>query len=163
MARLPNDGEYITAGVPREMLSGEVEGDGLPQGVSVDSQPGLTQIRIPSPPDLGMVSPQPMIRRPVLPDPIGIVAAEPIRPLTFDFALLPDVQCHLELRGPATADHLEQLVSYLTVAVEKIRQQEARGERAVKSEKRRGVEEASRQPIKRGGKREPADHNQSSA
>lgn len=121
MPRMPTERDYITGMVPREMLAdGDPTADNsdVPEGMTVVNEAGLTRVTIPSPPFIPPRAPT-ELQSNALPT-RGAPA------LTFDFGLLPDVQCHLELRGPATADHLEQLVEYLTVAVRKLREQEGR-------------------------------------
>ena len=129
MAGMPPDSRYVTATVPAEMKAGAEITDGVEvaaptSAIAADGvEERITQIRFPRPahipagaPKLGPVDDGGAV---LLPRPAGTE-------LRYDFALLPGVQCRIQLIGDATADHIEQLVAYLTVACEKIREQEAR-------------------------------------
>lgn len=123
----PTDSQYVTGDIPVEMREG-IETDELALlGVKVAHQAtnegGLTRVSIGRPAHIPPANPAAM--------PPGFqYAPVPVHPggqvLTYDFPLLPGVQAHIALVGETTADHLEQLVDYLTVACKRLREQEGR-------------------------------------
>lgn len=128
---MPHDGQFITGELPAEMREGVDMGDPEIPGVRVTTtQPmgddgGIVQVRIPRPAHIP--PPNPASMPPgyeFKPTPTATQIAQGV--LTYDFPLLPGVQSHIALVGPATADHLEQLVDYLSVAVKRLREQEKR-------------------------------------
>lgn len=126
---MPTDARFITGAVPPEMREGTeltdadvakptermiIDSDGVPAQ--------LTQIRIPRPAHIPAGPPRvDPFEHTIVPFPQAAAGA-----LRYDFPLFPDVQVHVEFRGSATADHLEQLTELLTVQCKKLREQEAR-------------------------------------
>ena len=121
MALAPPDSAYITAPVPPEMRDGLDGTEVAPPtaGIDTDGTPTtITRIHAPRPTHIPPPSAFRIAEAPLpMPQPVAGT-------LQFAFALLPGVQCHLTLTGPAGADHLEQLCEYLTVACRRIREQE---------------------------------------
>ena len=128
MAGLPPDSRYVTGGVPPEMRQGTDLTPGVevaaPTETVIDpdgTTAQITRMRFPRPENLPAPKryDEPADDRPLL-----IPGAS--RSLRYDFPLFPDVQCRIVFEGPATADHLDQLCEYLTVARDKLKEQQAR-------------------------------------
>lgn len=131
MATSPPDNLYVTGDVPAEMRQGVELGPNdvaRPTGqttteetVDIDGTPTtLTRIRLPRPDNIPPGAP----KLTPLPNNGDLT---PIRgTLSYDFPLLPGVQCRVVFQGEVTGDHLEQLLDYLTVACNRLRTQQAR-------------------------------------
>ena len=127
MGGLPPDSRYVTGGVPPEMRQGTELTDSDVARPTERFEPGvdgvteqIQQIRVPRPDHIPATPRfEPTDDRPLL-----IPGAS--RSLRYDFPLFPDVQCRIVFEGPATADHLDQLCEYLTVARDKLKEQQAR-------------------------------------
>ncbi len=129
MATSPPDNLYVTGDVPAEMRQGVELGPNdvaRPTGqttteetVDIDGTPTtLTRIRLPRPDNIPAGAPK--FTPPAL-------ATTPLQgSLSYDFPLLPGVQCRVVFQGEVTGDHLEQLLDYLTVACNRLRTQQAR-------------------------------------
>jgi len=120
---MPTEKDYITSPIPPEMAEDGIMEEEIP-GFTVSNEPGLTRVRVP-PPAFAIPLPSPSAA------PISTLTSG-AAPLIYDFALLPDVQFHGELRGPATARHLKQLIAYLQVACVEM-ERAGRGKRKTKS------------------------------
>ena len=130
MAGLPPDSRYVTAEVPPEMRVGADLGPAevAPPTAAIDldgQAVQITRIRVPRPDHIPAGAPK-LAPLPDAPPQQPRLDSAPIQGLQYDFPLLPGVQCRIILQGTVTADHLEQLCSYLTVAVNKVREQEGR-------------------------------------
>lgn len=135
------DSAYITAPVPDAMREGmDLAADvARPTGMALstddtikveegtrDGDP-LIRVRLPRPAHIPAGPPK---LAPVTPQPVAFTGA-----LSYDFPLLPAVQCRISFAGDVTADHLEQLLCYLDVACKKLREQEARPQKSTKKAK----------------------------
>ena len=165
MAALPPDSRYVTGEVPPEMrdgLGGAEDVVAQPTAreiVDLDGTPTqLTQFKVPRPPHIPAGPPRvpPGFELPATP-----YNAQPAGSLQYDFPLFPAVQCRVTLQGEATADHLEQLLDYISVACKRLREQEMRdanrpkreraperveGVDAAPKRKRRGVPQPDQRP-----------------
>ena len=128
MAGLPPDGSYVTAPLPPEMRTGVEAGvvaEPTAEIIDTDGMPAqLTRIRAERPAHIPAGPPRvPQgFEFDARPSPIP----QPFIPqgtLQYDFPLLPAVQCRVVFQGDVTADHLEQLLDYLTVACNRLRKQ----------------------------------------
>lgn len=132
MATSPPDNLYVTGDVPAEMRQGVELGPhdvAAPTAVSVDDTidvdgvpTTLTRIRMPRPDNIPATPRFDMFpARPAasVSPPSGAAGI-----LSYDFPLLPGVQCHVTFQGEVTADHLEQLLDYLGVACKWLRTQQ---------------------------------------
>ena len=126
MAGLPPDGVYVTAPLPPEMRVGVEPGvvaEPTAEITDIDGMPAqLTRIRAERPAHIPAGPPR---------VPAGFEFEAPRQAvqqgtLQYDFPLLPAVQCRIIFQGEVTADHLEQVLDYLTVACKRLREQEMR-------------------------------------
>lgn len=130
-AALPPDSRYVTGNVPAEMREGVELTPGVevaPPTEIVDDVDGaptqITRYRVARPDHIPAGAPKLDPVEPAADRPLFVPGAT--KSLRYDFPLFPDVQCRIVFEGPATADHLDQLCEYLTVARDKLREQQAR-------------------------------------
>ena len=135
MAGLPPNGSYVTAPLPLEMRTGVEAGvvaEPTAEIIDTDGMPAqLTRIRAERPAHIPAGPPRVSqgFEFDARPSPIP----QPFIPqgtLQYDFPLLPAVQCRVVFQGEVTADHLEQLLDYLTVACGRLRKQAVEGPQA---------------------------------
>ena len=123
MGGLPPDQAYVTAPLPPEMRAGVEPGvvaEPTADITDIDGMPAqLTRIRAERPAHIPAGPPR-------VPAGFEFEAQRPAvqqGTLQYDFPLLPAVQCRIIFQGEVTADHLEQVLDYLTVACNRLRKQ----------------------------------------
>jgi hypothetical protein len=125
---------WVDGSVPDEMRQG-VDAEALRElGVrvqtSADEEGVLTRVHIPRPEHIPAQAIVPQGFE-YTQQPSASPPTNPRHVLSYDFPLLPGVQCHVALVGDEVGpEHLEKLCDYLQVATRRLRQQSSHGNNA---------------------------------
>lgn len=130
---MPNDAQFITGEVPDAMREGvELDRETVAQPTRIiqdmDGQPAqLIQHRFPRPDHIPVGPPKVPSFSELVAAREALTQAPTGTTMSYDFPLLPGVQCRVTFQGgELKADHLEQLVSLLQSHCAKLREQEQR-------------------------------------